>query len=307
MSQTEPLNEGLSDSVARGTRTVLFGVLTSAILAAVKVVAGVLGNAYALIADGVESMLDIVSSLVVLGSLRIASQPRTERFQYGYGKAEPLGGMVVSIALLVAAVGIAIQSVREIVTPHHLPAPFTLIVLVVVVATKELMFRKLSATGLSIGSRAMETDAWHHRSDALTSLAAFIGISVALLAGEGYESADDWAALFACTIIGYNGVRLFRTSLEDVLDVAPPIEVEHRIRSVAEAVGRVTQTEKCNVRRSGLGLFVDLHVVVDGRLTVREGHMIAHEVKDALIESDLGILDVVVHIEPDPTQRTSDP
>lgn len=299
MSQTNTPNEALSNSVARGTRTVLFGVLTSAALAAVKIVSGVLGNAYALIADGVESMLDIVSSLVVLGSLRIASQPRTERFQYGYGKAEPLGGMVVSVALFVAAVGIAIQSIREIVTPHHLPAPFTLIVLVVVVATKEVMFRKLSATGLSIGSRSMETDAWHHRSDALTSLAAFVGISIALLAGEGYESADDWAALFACAIIAYNGVRLFRSSLEDVLDVAPPVEVERRIRSVAETTQGVKQTEKCYVRRSGLGLFVDLHVVVDGRLSVREGHVIAHDVKDALMASDLSILDVTIHVEPD--------
>jgi len=243
-------------------------------------------------------MLDIISSLVVLGSLRIASQRPTERFQYGYGKAEPLGGMVVSIALLVAALGIAIQSVREILTPHHLPAPFTLIVLVIVVATKEIMFRKLSAIGVSIGSRAMETDAWHHRSDALTSAAAFIGISVALLGGEGYESADDWAALSACVIIAYNGMRRFRASLEDGLDVAPPVEVERAVRAIAEAVQDVRHTEKCNIRRSGLGLFVDLHVVVDGRLSVREGHAIAHKVKDVLIASDLSILDVVVHTEP---------
>ncbi len=252
-AQTKKSVDTLSNSAARGTRTVLLGILTSAALAAIKVVSGVLGNAYALIADGVESMLDIISSLVVLGSLRIASQPPTERFQYGYGKAEPLGGMVVSIALLVAALGIAIQSVREILTPHHLPAPFTLIVLVIVVATKEIMFRKLSAIGVSIGSRAMETDAWHHRSDALTSAAAFIGISVALLGGEGYESADDWAALSACVIIAYNGMRLLRASLEDVLDVAPPVEVERAIRSIAEAVQDVRHTEKCNIRRSGLG------------------------------------------------------
>lgn len=275
------------------------GIVASAVLAAVKIVAGIVGNAYALIADGVESLLDIFSSLVVLGSLRIAGQPPSERFQYGYGKAEPLGGMVVAVVLLAAGVGIAVQSVREILTPHHLPEPFTLVVLVGVVLTKEVMFRRLSATGAEIGSRSMETDAWHHRSDALTSLAAFVGISFALIQGEGYESADDWAALFACVIIGYNGVRLFRRGLEDVLDVAPPVEVAQRIRELAESVPGVLRTEKCNLRRSGLGLFVDLHVEVDGSITVQKGHRIAHEVKDSVMGSELNVHDVLVHIEPD--------
>ncbi len=226
----------IADAARRGTRATLFGILASVFLAAVKIAAGLLGNAYVLIADGVESTLDIFSSLVVMGSLRVASQPPSERFHYGYGKAEPLGSMVVSIVLLGAGLGIAFESIREIMTPHSLPQPFTLAVLVGVVITKEVMFRKLTATGGEIGSQSMETDAWHHRSDAITSVAAFIGISIALIEGEGYEDADDWAALFACAIITYNGIRLFRQSLEQVLDVAPPPEVEQRIRELAESV-----------------------------------------------------------------------
>jgi len=283
----------------RGAQAAIGGILISVALAAVKIIAGILGNAYALIADGVESMLDILSALVVLGSLRVAAQPPNQRFPYGYGKAESLAGMAVSVALFVAAAGIAIQSVREILTPHHLPAPFTLFVLVGVVVVKELLFRKLHRTGGEIGSLALESDAWHHRSDALTSIAAFIGISIALWAGPGYESADDWAALFACGVIAFNGYRIFRASLRDVMDAAPPPEIEQQVRSIAESVEGALATEKCNIRRSGLGFFVDLHLIVDGDTPVRDAHEVGHQVKDALLESRLSIHDVVVHIEPD--------
>jgi cation diffusion facilitator family transporter len=281
-----------------GVRKTTLAIVASTALGAVKIIAGVLGNSYALIADGVESILDVMSSLVVLGSLKIASSPPTAGFPYGYGKAEPLATMIVASMLLVAALGISIQSVREILTPHYLPAPFTLVVLLGVVATKEVMFRILSRTGESIGSQAMQADAWHHRSDALTSIAAFLGISIALTAGEGYESADDWAALFACTVIGFNGQRLFRSGLREVLDAAPSDETINRIRDISLSVEGVMEIDKCRVRRSGLGLYVDIHVVVDGALSVRQGHIIAHQVKNALLESDLSVLDVTVHIEP---------
>jgi cation diffusion facilitator family transporter len=287
-----------------GVRKTTLAILASTALGAVKIIAGVLGNSYALVADGVESILDVVSSLVVLGSLRVASSPPTAGFPYGYGKAEPLATMIVASMLLVAALGISIQSVREILTPHHLPAPYTLVVLLGVVATKEVMFRILSRTGESIGSQAMQADAWHHRSDALTSIAAFLGISIALTAGEGYESADDWAALFACAVIGFNGQRLFRSGLREVLDAAPSDETVNRIRDISSSVERVREIDKCRVRRSGLGLYVDIHVVVDGALPVRQGHIIAHHVKNALLESDLPVLDVTVHIEPSDQQMT---
>lgn len=288
----------ITQSALVGARATFVAILVSAILAAIKILAGITGHAYALIADGVESMLDIFSALVVLGSLRIAATPPNEEFPYGYGKAEPLGSMVISIGLLVAALVIAIQSVREIMTPHHLPAAWTLIVLVLVVVTKEGLFRYLSRMGTTIGSTVVRTDAWHHRSDALTSLAAFIGISIALIAGPGYESADDVAALFACGVIGFNGVRLLRSALRDIMDAAPPAHVEHAIREISTGVPGVYDVDKCLVRKSGLGAFVDIHVSVDGEITVREGHEIAHRVKDALLASHLPILDVIVHVEP---------
>src|SRR5512143_2982060 len=197
-------------AAAIGIQSTLVGVLANVLLAAVKAIAGILGNSYALIADAIESASDVGSSLVVLGGIKIASLPADGDHPYGHGKAEPLAAMVVAVALCTAAVGIAIQSVREIITPHHAPAAFTLVVLVLVVVTKETMFRFVARRGREVQSTAMRTDAWHHRSDAITSAAAFVGISVALMGGKGYESADDYAALFASAIIGFNGFRLLR-------------------------------------------------------------------------------------------------
>jgi cation diffusion facilitator family transporter len=288
----------LTTLVDYGVRATLLGVLVSAVLGAVKILAGVLGNSYALVADGIESMLDIISSLAVWRGLRLASSPPNERFPYGYGKAEPLALLAVATALFAASTGIAIQSVREILTPHHAPAPFTLFVLVGVVITKEILFRRLSKTGNDIGSQAVIADAWHHRADSVTSLAAFIGISVALIAGPGYESADDWAALAACVVIATNGYRLLRSGLREVIDAAPPPETEKQIRALSSQVAGVGQIEKCRVRKSGLVFFVEIHIVVDGDLPVRKGHDIAHHVEDVLLGSNLGIQDVTVHIEP---------
>ena len=283
---------------SRGSRATAFAILASAILAAVKILSGVFGNSYAMIADGIESTLDIMSSLVVLGSLRIAASPPNERFPYGYGKVEALGAMVISAVLLVAAAGIAVQSVHEIRTPHHAPAPFTLAVLVGVVAVKEMMFRRLSSTGAAIESGAMRSDAWHHRSDALTSLAAFVGITVALMMGPGYESADDWAALAACGVIVFNGVRLLGSALRDLLDAAAPPGIEEVIRAKARGVEGVQEIEKCVARKSGLGWLVDLHVEVDADISVRDGHEIAHRVKDRLMSGDPAVIGAEIHIEP---------
>jgi cation diffusion facilitator family transporter len=289
----------LTSAAAGGIRIILWCVLLNAILAAVKIFAGVLGHAYALVADGVESLADVVSSLVVSSGLRIAAIPPDENHPFGHGKAESLSAMVAAVALLATAAGIAIQSIRALLgPPKEPPAVYTLIVLVGVIALKELMFRLIDRAGRRIGSRALRSEAWHHRSDAITSLAAFIGISVAIVGGHAYVRADAWAALLACVIIAANGARLFRQALDDVMDSAPPAEVEEKIRQIAAGVHEVAAIEKCRVRRSGLSLLVDIHVEVNGNLSVRRGHEIAHEVKQALLDSPLSILDATVHIEP---------
>jgi cation diffusion facilitator family transporter len=285
--------------VKSGFRASVVSVVVNPLLAVVKIVAGVLGHSHALVADGIESCADVFSSLVVWKALRVSRKPPDEDHPYGHGKAESLAGILVVAALLGAAVIIGVQSVREIITPHRGPESFTLAVLILVVVVKEGLFRYISRAGNALGSTALKGDAWHHRSDAVTSLAAFVGISIALVGGEGYETADDWAALVACVVIAWNGLSLLRPAVAEVMDASVSRDVEDRVRSIASSVEGVMMIEKCRVRKSGLGLLMDIHVVVDGSLPVRDGHEIGHRVKDKLVASDLPIEDVVVHIEPD--------
>jgi cation diffusion facilitator family transporter len=298
-SQITPRDsKAIVEAYKLGQRTSLFGVVVNALLVAVKLISGILGNSYALIADATESTLDIVGSLIVWSGLRVGARPADHDHPYGHGKAEPLAAMFISMSLMGAAVALAIQSVREILTPHHAPAPFTLIVIVAVVIVKEMLYRFVINVGEIIDSTAVRADAWHHRSDAITSLAAFVGIAIAVVAGEGYESADDWAALLACGIIAFNGWRMLRPALAEVMDAAPGAELESKVRQVAAAVPGVAGLHRCRVRKYGVRYIVDLQVIVDGDLPVRRGHEIAHQVKDALKASALNIEDVVVHIEP---------
>jgi len=174
---------GTSSSVWQtGARIALFGLAINIVLASVKILAGFFGHAYVLIADGIESALDVGGSIVIWGGLTIAARPPDRTHPYGHGKAEPIAAVAVAAGVLVAALGLAIQSVREISLPHHGPAPYTLVVLIVAVIVKETLYRYVIRFGRDLESTAVQTDAWHHRTDAITSIAAFIGISVALSA-----------------------------------------------------------------------------------------------------------------------------
>jgi cation diffusion facilitator family transporter len=286
------------ENLQTGARVALFGMVVNLIFAAAKIVGGLIGNAYVLIADGIESALDIAGSLVIWGGLKFAARPPDRTHPYGHGKAEPIAAGVVALGVLAAATGLAIESVREILTPHHGPAPFTLAILVVVIVVKEILFRYVNRVGHNVESTAVQTDAWHHRSDALISAAAFIGISVALIGGEGWRSADDWAALFACAVIAANGYRLLRPAFFEIMDTAPRGKFVRSIRETARSVSGVIEVEKCRARKMGLDYYVDLHVGVDGKISVHEGHEIAHQVKNAIQQSDSRIADVLVHIEP---------
>jgi len=282
-----------------GQRFALQGILINAALALIKIAAGVLGNAYALIADGVESILDIGSSLVIWSGLKFAAKPPDEEHPYGHGKAEPIAALIVALFVLSTAAGLAVQSVREIHAPLQAPPKvFTLAVLIGVVVVKEFLFRRVVQLGDSVGSTALKTEAWHHRSDAITSVAAFIGISIALIGGKGYEIADKIAALIACAVIATNGVLLLIPAFLEIMDTAPAGNVSRDIRETARLVPGVRAIDKCYVRKMGLEYYVDIHVLVDGNLSVREGHDIAHDVKDRLRAEHPAVRDVLVHIEP---------
>jgi cation diffusion facilitator family transporter len=282
----------------RSLRTTFLGLATNAVFATVKLLAGIFGHSHALIADAVESMADVFSSLVVWRGVVVAEEPADEDHPYGHGKAEPIAAAVVSTMLLIAAIWIVIGAFRAIREPHEAPRPFTLIVLVAVIIIKESLFRFALREAVSVDSSVVATDAWHHRSDAITSFAAAIGIIIALAGGKGFESADDWAAIAAACVIAWNGWRLLRPAFNELMDRSPNREVIDRIRTVAEAVVGVSRVEKCLVRQMGYQYFVDMHVEVDPQMTVLRSHEIAHRVKDAVRETVPRVRDVLVHIEP---------
>lgn len=287
-----------SSATAVGLRNARLGIAVNFLLALIKGVAGVVGHSYALVADAIESASDIITSVVVAFGFRMAGKPADENHPYGHGKFEPLSAAVVALILFGAAILIAVESINEIRTPHHAPAPFTLGVLVLVIVVKETLFRSVLRAGDMISSTALKTDAWHHRADAITSLAAFVGISIALIGGPGYESADDCAALIAAVVIAINACLLIRPALLELIDTAPDPELVSAFRRVAEQVPGVLGTHKCQVRKLGVDFFVDLDVLCDPDSTIRAGHEIAHDVGERLHAEFPQVRKVLVHVEP---------
>jgi cation diffusion facilitator family transporter len=267
-------------------------------LAVIKGLTGYFGNSYALIADAIESTADIFSSFLVLLGLKYTSKPADENHPYGHGRAEPLVTFAVVGFLITSATVIAYESIQNIQTPHALPKAYTLIVLGAIIAIKEYFYRKVEKKSAETNSSSLKADAWHHRADAITSLTAFIGISIALIMGKGYETADDWAALVASLIIYYNSYLIFRPALGELLDEHVYHDLVNDIRAVAKEVDGVIDTEKCFVRKAGLKYFVDLHITVDSQITVKEGHDIAHRLQETLQRRLPQIASVLTHVEP---------
>ena len=280
-------------------RSTLLGILVNLGLSAAKISAGIMGHSFALVADGLESGADVLSGLVVFFGLKIAVKPPDADHPYGHGKAEPIAALCVGLSLVAAAVTIMVESIHEIRTPHRLPAPYTLVVLAGVLIVKELLFRYVGTVGNSIGSLAVKGDAWHHRSDAITSVFAFFGISIALIGGPGWETADCWAALCAAVVILYNAWSQLRPAIMELADIAPDPDITTRVREIAARVPGVLGLDKCFVRKMGFSFYVDLHIIVSGELSVREGHRIAHLVEDFVLHGLPQISEVHVHVEPE--------
>ncbi len=293
----------------QGMRATLLGIAINILLATGKALAGVFGHSYALIADAIESATDVVSSILVYVGLRVSARPPDENHPYGHGKAEPLATVAVALFLFFAAYNIGWHSVKQIRDPHIMPAPWTLIVLVAVVVIKEILFRFVSRVGEDVGSSALKGDAFHHRSDALTSAAAFIGIAVALIGhwfhpDPRWSSADDWAALIASFVIARNGWEICKGAVLELTDIRPSGDIETAVRRIALTVPNVTSLHKCIVRKVGFDYYVDLDVRVDRNMPVYQAHVIAHQVQSALRGDISGVMiaKVLVHIEPEPVK-----
>lgn len=290
-------------AVPQSERLAQLGLVINAGLAVVKLVAGLLGNSYALVADAVESSTDMIGSLVVWSGLRIASRDPDEFYPFGYGRAEALAAATVSALMLGAAIGIAIEAIAEIRTPHHAPAWWTLLVLAMVIVVKELLAKRVKAVSDVSGSVVVAADAWHHRADAITSGAAFIGITMALIGGPGWEPADDWAALVAAGVILINGSLLLRTALRDLMDRAPEPAVLATVSAAALTTPGVRAIEKLKIRKSGTAFYVDIHVQADPVLSLHDAHILSGMVKTAIRQRVPTAMGVLIHMEPfEPTE-----
>lgn len=275
-----------------------FSIIGNTALALIKGAAGIFGNSYALIADAIESTADILSSFLVLFGIKYANRPADENHPYGHGRAEPLITFLVVGFLITSATVIAYESIKNIETPHSLPKPFTLFILGGIIIWKEISFRLVMKRSRATNSSSLKADAWHHRSDAITSIAAFIGISIALFMGKGFESADDWSALFAAGFILYNCYHIFRPALGEIMDENLYEDIIGEIRKVANTVPGISGTEKCFIRKSGMKYHVDLHALVNGELSVRDGHELAHKLQDTLHHDIPELGNILIHIEP---------
>jgi len=282
----------------KAVKATYFSIVGNTCLAIIKGIAGYFGNSYALIADAIESTTDIFSSFLVLFGIKYSNRPADKNHPYGHGRAEPLITFLVVGFLIASAVLIAHDSIINIRTPHSLPKSWTLFVLGAIIIWKEISFRLVFKRGKETNSSSLKADAWHHRSDAITSVAAFIGISIALFLGKGYESADDWAALFASGFIIYNSYLILRPALGEIMDEHVYDDLIETIRQVSQKVEGVMDTEKCFIRKSGMIYHVDLHATVNANISVKEGHEIAHILKDTLRLEIPELGHVLIHIEP---------
>ena len=289
----------MKNNKEKAIKATYLSILGNFFLALAKGITGYFGNSYALIADAIESTTDVLSSALVLFGIKYSTKPADSNHPYGHGRAETLVTFAVVGFLVISATIIAIESIENIRTPHETPEKFTLVVLAIIIVIKEVFYRIISKKGDETNSSSLKADAWHHRSDAITSLMAFIGISIAIYMGPGYETADDWAALFASFFIVYNAYLIFRPALGEILDEHLYDDVIEQIRKIATTVEGVIDTEKCFVRKTGMTYLVDLHMTVKGNITVSEGHEIAHRLKDAIIKEIPEIADVLIHTEPD--------
>ena len=278
--------------------TTYFSIIGNTFLAIIKGLTGYFGNSYALMADAIESTTDIFSSLLVLFGIKYSNRPADKNHPYGHGRAEPLITFLVVGFLITSATIIAYESINHIGTSHALPATYTLIVLGVIIIWKEISYRLVMRKSKETHSSSLKADAWHHRSDAITSIAAFIGISIAIILGKGYESADDWAALFSSAFILYNSYLIFRPALGEIMDEHVYDELVEEIRKVSLSVEGIIDTEKCFIRKAGMKYQVDLHAIVDSNISVKQGHEISHKLKDTLRKEIPELEHVLIHIEP---------
>ncbi len=283
---------------SRGMRLAGVGLFANAALAVIKGAAGLLGHSYALVADAAESVADIGGSILVWSGLRVSARSPDYDHPYGHGKAEPLAAAAVGLMLCGASLGIFVKAVQAVLTPSRPPAPFTLAVLVIVIAVKATLARTVLRVADDVGSRALAADAWHHRADVITSGAAFIGISAALVGGQRWAWCDGAAGSVASIIVFINGLHILRPAVHELMDGAPDVELLERVGGAARSVAGVRFIEHLKARKLGTRYLVDLHAQADPRMSLDDAHVLSGQIKHAIRQAVPSVQDVLVHMEP---------
>ena len=284
-------------------RVTFVGLVVNLVLSLLKLAAGVVGRSGAMVADAVHSFSDLATDIVVIAFARISAKPRDTDHDYGHGKYETLATIIISIALGVVGAGILVNSIRGIRTVIDgglLPRPgaVALVAAVVSILVKEILYRYTVRVGRRLDSPSVVANAWHHRSDALSSLGTLVGIGCAFFLGDKWRIADPIAALVVAVFIFKVAFDLIHTGLGELLEQSLPEEVEKEILGIVAANPRVREPHNLRTRRIGAAIAIEVHVRMDGKMTVEESHELTVEIERRLRERFGEGTMIAIHVEP---------
>lgn len=282
----------------------LWGALVNIVLTVAKLLAGIFGMSAAMVADGVHSLSDLLSDLVVLIFTHVSSKDKDRKHAFGHGKFETMATLIVSVILAVVAYRLMVNGVKSIVdiaTGEMLPEPryIALIAAVVSIIAKEILYQWTVKVGKKTNSTVVIANAWHHRSDALSSIGSLIGIGGAIILGDEWTMLDPIASCVISVAIAITAVRIAIPSLAELLETSLPENIENQIIKTASEVAGVRDIHELKTRRNGISVIIDAHIVVDPSMTIVEAHDIATKVEEALMAEFGKETQVNIHVEPD--------
>jgi len=291
---------GSAEAYRQATRAARVGIAANVLLAGAKFTGGVLGHSTALIADAFHSLTDVVSSTGLAWSLRTAAKPADLDHPYGHGKIESIAASLIAGVLMLVVIGISYGAWDRLRHPALLQGPTALALVVALgsIAVKEALFQYKISIGRRLDSASLIAEAWHHRSDAFSSIAATLGIGGAIAGGQRWRVLDPLAAFVVAGIMAVMAVSIFRRSTLELMDTQVPPETLEAIRRSAAAVTGVLLVEKTHARKSGLNILVEIHIEVDDHMTVRQSHRLGHDVEERIRREVPRVEQVLVHIEP---------
>ena len=284
-------------------KVTLWGSFVNAVLMLFKFAAGIFGNSSAMIADAVHSLSDFVTDIVVLAFVKISHKPKDKSHDYGHGKYETLATTIIGIALFAVAVGILVEGVKKIAFWSNggtltMPGQLALWAALISIIMKELIFQYTNRKAKKLNSQAMKANAWHHRSDALSSIGTAIGIGGALIGGERWAVLDPIASLLVGALIIKVAYDLLKNGVGDLMEQSLPEEVENEIMDIVKSVPEITEPHELCTRRIGNHYAIEMHVLMNGDIPLKDAHDKATEIESLLKKQYGDDTHIVIHVEP---------